>query len=162
MKLRKRLNALQKLGRKSQYSNSNWMLLQEFLRRTARLAVVLDHFAYYPFENYPIIIDSELPSLSQEIKEVIESIHCGGSRGRIMLKKAVEWEMLDTVDHERFPENPYEPLLIFYERGGYFDVENRMIIFDGGLFPIKPIEIAMSLPPLDLRKENLDILDLVN
>ncbi len=61
--------------------------------------------------------------------------------------------------HAELPD-PYEPLLLFFERGGGFTVENRMVDVDSAGIPLRDRQRYLRGEPfVDLDRAALDALD---
>jgi hypothetical protein len=113
---------------------SRTLLLREFLRRAALWVEYLSGSERWPFFDIAERVDSSVradPGLLKRLDEftngkVPEFI------ARRMCRAAVHWTELRESIEVTLPDlpNPYEPLVVLYERGGVFFVENGVADFE--------------------------------
>ncbi|UGY93034.1 hypothetical protein [Streptomyces gobiensis] len=143
---------------------SRSMLLREYLRRAALWVQELGGTDEWPFFDIAERIDPSVPS-DQELIDRLEkftSENVPGLTTRKMCRAAVNWAALQEVAHPRLGEldDPYEPLVMLYARGGGFTVENGVADF---LFVPVPLgtwqEHVAEKPVVALDPAMLDALD---
>ncbi len=147
--------------------NSHIALLREYLRRAALWAKALDCIDEWPFFDVAAHIcplecadDTNVKVLNTHFTET--PFYVAG-----MIEKTCEWFLhwervknLPKVSEVTLPE-PYEPLIIMYERGGIFSMEHGFFDFAVGSFPRgKWQQYEEIIPLLKLDTITLDRVDI--
>ncbi|MER7107812.1 hypothetical protein [Streptomyces sp. NPDC000229] len=112
-------------------AGSRAALLREFLRRSALWAQALDATDEWPFFDIAASVDPSVRAPSDLVAELDEysADHVPGLRARKLCQFALHWAALEDagVESARRHANPFEPLLLLFERGGAFNVENGVV-----------------------------------
>ncbi|WP_405365627.1 hypothetical protein [Kitasatospora sp. NBC_00039] len=148
------------------HARSRAHLMSEYLRRSACWANAFGAEKLWPFFDIGQHIDPTVraaPDVMAELDEFVDS-----TIGRRTLEEtcrgAVHWPAFcreTTVDVPNLPD-PYEPLLLMFERGGGFYVE-EMIELDGIAIPLRRLsDYLSSAPAVTLDLTTLDALDAVD
>ena len=143
---------------------SHIALFREYLRRASLWAKALGCTDEWPFFDVAAQID---PSLrADEAKVELLKRHLTQFRLFRPIKRTCEWFVHWAVVKDR-PEvtkfalpDPYDPLILMYERGGDFYAEHGFFYFSVGSFPIGNWSQYYSLSPnIVLDEQVLDQLD---
>ncbi|MER7751804.1 hypothetical protein [Kitasatospora sp. NPDC097643] len=145
------------------HRRSRARLMTEYLRRSALWADAFDARGHWPFFDIARHIDP-VDHTSPEVTAALDEF-VSRTFGRRTLKQAcrgaVHWPAFrrgTKVDLPGLPD-PYEPLLLMFERGGGFSIE-EMIDLDGIAVPLRPMAHYLSLAPAaTLTPDALDALD---
>jgi hypothetical protein len=101
-------------------------------------------------------------SLSENVLAIFEKQPLSGRERRYFLN-ALKWAALEDVDETgRFSQlNPYELIFLIYQRGGFVTGEHGFIEITGMSFfsGSRKTSDILNYAPLDLSKENLDVID---
>ncbi|MEV4440466.1 hypothetical protein AB0K09_15865 [Streptomyces sp. NPDC049577] len=146
------------------HAMSRAALLREYLRRMAHWARAFNAEAYWPFFDLAPLVDPTVRPSDGVIAELDEylSEHVGWPSIARTCRGAVNWAALRAQTTVGLPdlEDPYEPLLLLYQRGGGFTVESHFIDLTGVAVPIKPLEEHLMPDPIvELDPKVLDELD---
>ncbi|XXT19165.1 hypothetical protein WME94_53960 [Sorangium sp. So ce429] len=131
-------------------------LMREFLRRSALWSEVLGCPDRWPFFDIAGAAGAQapLPELPAELASRVLS-----PRSRDTIRWMLRWAAAPPPALPGLPE-PYEPLLLFYERGGGFTVENRMVNVGLAGIPLHDrTAYVRPLPFVELDPAALDALD---
>ncbi|MEV4440468.1 hypothetical protein AB0K09_15875 [Streptomyces sp. NPDC049577] len=146
------------------HAASRAALLREHLRRTALWARAFNLDIAWPYFDLAGLID---PAVRADDKILAELRDClgeevGWPQVEATLIAAAHWHaFLDRTQIE-LPdlEDPYEPLLVMYERGGAFTMESDFIELNGETVPIRPLpDHASPQPVVALEPAALNALD---
>jgi hypothetical protein len=140
-------------------------LMREYLRRAALWARELDAASAWPFFDIAALIAPDLQPL-QELTEELETLiyeRVGWPSVQTCCRAALRWATLLDSGYPipaGLPE-PYEPLLLLFERGGEFYTEHGFIELDGASIMRKPMADYLSDKPVlaSLDPDYLDALD---
>jgi hypothetical protein len=140
-------------------------LMREYLRRAALWARELDAEGAWPFFDIAALIAPGLEP-PRELAEELETLlyeRVGWPTVQTCCRAALRWAAL--LDSGRpipvgLPD-PYEPLLLVFERGGEFYIEHVFIELDGASIMQKPMAYYVSDEPVlaSLDPDYLDELD---
>lgn len=146
--------------------NSHIALLREYLRRAALWAKALDCIDEWPFFDVAAHLDSVD---ADETKVKVLKTHFTQTPFYVagIIEKTckwfLEWDSVKNspkVNEFTLPE-PYEPLILMYERGGIFSTEHGFFDFTVGSFPRgKRQQYEQIMPLLKLDARTLDRLDI--
>jgi hypothetical protein len=145
------------------HTRSRALLMREYLRRAALWAQAVGAEDAWPFFDIAERVDPSVqlpPDIAAELEEFLAS-----NFGRDPLRKtchgAVRWAALRDQTKVNLPEllDPYEPLLLMYERGGGFYRE-VLVELNGIAIRLGNVESNLTAPPfLALAPATLDALD---
>jgi hypothetical protein len=144
---------------------SRGRLTQEYLGRTARWAQALGEPVQYrwPFADLAKAVDpskevspAQLEALARSARDVFHVVALQRAA-----ESALYWAALGDLPKEQFPEfdDPYEPLLLLFERGGGFRIDNGFIELGYVSVPYRPLTHRAEQPPMAIDEATLDALD---
>lgn len=147
-----------------EHGKSRSRLMLEYLRRTAWWAQALDATEHWPFFDIASHIDPTTradPGLVDRLKKFM-SAQVVWSPVRKTCIESLHWAALQSKSNVRMPdlEDPFEPLIMMYERGGGFTTEHGFI--DVGLASVRRKtwrDHLTSKPITSLDSAVLDALD---
>ncbi|MEV0285213.1 MULTISPECIES: hypothetical protein [unclassified Kribbella] len=145
------------------HQRSRGLLIREFVRRTAQWAQALGAKEGWPFGDLARALDPEVsvdPALLAKLE--IDAATAGINPIRPEHAAAiVRWAALGDLPRQRFPEldDPYEPLLALFDRGGGYSQANGFIEIGYGAFPKLSVAERAELEPLAIDPATLDALD---
>lgn len=142
---------------------SRFRLTREFLRRTALWAQALGVEEDWPFGDLAAVLDPE----SQVDPALVEKLQLDTSSAESfpvppqMAVAVVRWAGLGDLPRQRFPEleDPYEPLVALFERGGAYTVGGRQIELGYGTYPLRSLADRAALEPAPIDEATLNALD---
>ncbi|WP_155374731.1 hypothetical protein [Catellatospora vulcania] len=142
-------------------NGSRMKLMQEYLRRSALWARALGRTEYWPFFDIASFVDPAARIDEQTAAAVRRRM---GETGARPMDVTIVRYLLDFSTLEFWPDglpDPFEPLLMVYERGGPFDREaGRVLIGSAVGIPEGTWEKYVGRPPLDdVSPAALDQLD---
>ncbi|MFJ2810356.1 hypothetical protein [Kitasatospora sp. NPDC087271] len=145
------------------HAGSRVQLMREYLRRSACWADAFGAEKLWPFFDIGRHIDPEVraaPEVTAALDDFVDN-----TIGRRTLEEtcrgAVHWPAFRQGTSFALPDlpDPYEPLLLMFERGGGFYVE-EMIDLDGAAVPQGQLSDHLSpIPVVTLDSAALDALD---
>ncbi|MEU9120036.1 hypothetical protein AB0C96_09265 [Streptomyces sp. NPDC048506] len=146
----------------SDHANSRALLMREYLRRAALWARTYGAEQSWPFFDIAEHVDAELqtpPDVAAEVEEILAGL--ASTSLKRTCRAAIRWAALrDTRDDlpADLPD-PYEPLLLMYERGGGYFLEEYLDL-NGVMIRLGNVESNASVTPfLTLVPATLDALD---
>lgn len=145
------------------HQRSRGRLTREFLRRTAQWAQALGVPEQWPFGDLAGALDPEVavePALLAKLE--IDAATVGAYPIRPAHGAAiVRWAALGDLPRHRFPQldDPYEPLLALFDRGGGYLQYNGFIELGYGAFPKLSAAERAELEPLPIDEATLNALD---
>lgn len=147
-----------------EHAASRATLLREYLRRSAIWAEDLGATDEWPFFDIAARVDPAVRAPSELVEELADftSENVPAFKSRKLCEFAVQWAALDDAapDTARRHVDPFEPLLLLFERGGVFVVENGVVDFATLRVPIGTCQSHLSPEPVTgLAPEELDVLD---
>ncbi|MFZ3566361.1 hypothetical protein ACOKM5_05240 [Streptomyces sp. BH097] len=145
------------------HSRSRALLMREYLRRSAQWARHYGAEDAWPFFDiaehaYPTV--QLAPGVASELDAFLRG-GIGPNSVERTVAGAVRWSELRRQGRTDLPElpEPYEPLLLMYERGGGFHVD-QAIDLNGVSLPRWGLDTAIDAPPfLTMAAATLDALD---
>lgn len=147
------------------HRRSRIKLMREYLRRSAvqaRRLGVTDVWPFFDVAEYAArgtVIPVDLAALLGELTN-------GPARYPAVARScwsALHWAAaVDAGALTADADDPYEPLLLFFERGGGFYLEEGFIDVEGGSVVRKTWQDHVDAEPLDLSAAALDELDAVD
>ena len=141
------------------HTRSRVKLMREYLRRAAWWAQRLDRTPEWPFFDIAEAIDPSVRADPELVDRTTEGL---GWYARRICAWALHLAELRTIAPEKIPDldDPFEPLIVMFERGGDFTTANGRIEVDLAQFPIKSwIDYRTSDPVVSLDPQTLDELD---
>ncbi|MGW9303881.1 hypothetical protein ACWHA3_24075 [Streptomyces cyaneofuscatus] len=142
--------------------HSRALLMREYLRRAALWAQAYGAEEAWPFFDIAEYVDADTttpPEVADELEQLLKDL--APASLRTTCRAAVRWSALREV-HRDLPANlpdPYEPLLLMYERGGGYYLEEYLDL-NGVMIPLRDMESnASSAPFVTLAPTTLDALD---
>jgi hypothetical protein len=144
------------------HRSARMRLMREFLRRSAWWAEQFGAPDRWPFYDIaesvaPRVIVPE--DLSARLEELIRT-RIGWPGAAVVCRAALHWAaVLDADAKPDGGEDPYEPLLLFFERGGLFTTENGYIEVDGGSVRRRTWQEYILTQPADISLAALTALD---
>lgn len=147
------------------HRQSRARLMKEYLRRAALWARELDGGKPWPFFDIAVLIAPDVQP-SQGLADQLEALidECiGWPAVQAICRAALRWAALLDSGHSipvGLPD-PYEPLLVMFERGGGFTTEHGFIELDGASVSRRSIGDYLSEEPAlaSLEPDYLDALD---
>ncbi|MGR6970495.1 hypothetical protein ACU639_12940 [Streptomyces cynarae] len=148
----------------SAHTRSRALLMREYLRRAALWAQAYEAEEEWPFFDVTEYVDPAFrldPDLEADLEEFVSHKVPTPSTASTC-RGAVRWAALKAERSEAgFPElpDPYEPLLLMYQRGGGYSIEEFIDLY-GVMIPYGNFESNVSTEPfLSLARSTLDALD---
>ncbi|MDB1086311.1 hypothetical protein PJ985_01825 [Streptomyces sp. ACA25] len=145
------------------HANSRALLMREYLRRAALWARAYGAEDAWPFLDLAEYVDPDVrpaPDVEAEVEELLRS-GVGRDSVKRTCRGAVRWAALRASTSTALPDlpEPYEPLLLMYERGGGFYLE-EMLDLNGVSIQLGDFEHNLGATPfLTLEPATLDALD---
>jgi hypothetical protein len=144
---------------------SHHALYREYMRR---VAIWGQEFGWAI--SYNLLCYTDLATLIQPTNVLPEDVafifekHPLSLRTRRYFFNALKWALLEDSEKTNLFSlfNPYEPIFLIYERGGFVTGEHGFIEVTGGSFFVGERETSdvLNYSPLDLSEEVLDAIDL--
>ncbi|WP_406399796.1 hypothetical protein [Streptomyces uncialis] len=141
------------------HRRSRGMLMREHMRRAALWAEAYGAPEYWPFFDVAqfaepdLVLDDEVES---ELDEFVKTVT--PSSIRVLCRAAVRWASVQAKELPDLP-HPYEPILIMFERGGGYNIE-EMIDLYGVSVPYGDFPRSLKLEPfMSLDRFVLDTFD---
>jgi hypothetical protein len=137
--------------------------MQEYLRRAALWSRELGTGDDWPWGDIAarVVPDVQpLQGMAEQVEKLI-SQHSMWPPLAATCRGALHWAaLLDSGTAIPNLPDPYEPLLLMFERGGGFMVENRFIDLDGASVVRQTMDFCLAMTPFtDLSPEALNALD---
>ncbi|MCX5109214.1 hypothetical protein OOK13_11855 [Streptomyces sp. NBC_00378] len=146
-----------------EHANSRALLMREYLHRAARWARAYGAEELWPFFDIAEHVAPEVrtpPDVAAELEEVLTGLAPASLRKTC--RGAVRWAVLGSAGDrspQGLPDDPYEPLLLMYERGGGYFVE-EFLDLNGAMLRLGTVESNLSARPFrTLAPAILDALD---
>jgi hypothetical protein len=152
-------------GTSFDHARSRARLMREYLRRSAWWAQTLDAVAEWPFFDIAAHLAPEVhvpEGIARHLEDLI-STRIGWPSVAGACRAALHWAALTDA---RIPtayelDDPYEPLVLLFERGGGFTTEHGYIDLGGSSIPRGTWQDHLVAEPVvDLTQSTLDALDL--
>ncbi|MFD8411773.1 hypothetical protein [Streptomyces sp. NPDC059650] len=146
-----------------EHAPSRALLMREYLRRSALWARVCGAEEAWPFFDVAEHLGAQAPGTPPEVAAELEELLDGLAPAslRTTCRAAVRWAAVRSAGQELpagLPE-PYEPLLLMYERGGGYYLEEYLDL-NGTMIRLGDVEgNASATPFLTLAPTTLDALD---
>jgi hypothetical protein len=144
------------------YRRSRLRLMGEFLRRSAwwaRQFGAPDTWPFYDISEYAAPGVAVSDELSARLEELIHA-RVGWPGVAVACRAALHWAaVLDAEARPDGGEDPYEPLLLFFERGGGFTTESGFIEVCGGSVLRGTWHDHIDAEPVDISPASLDAFD---
>jgi len=146
------------------HTSSRVALLREYLRRAALWARAYQADGAWPFFDIAERVDPAIRAQAEVVAELDGYIwdNVGLPSIERTCRGAVHWAAFRAQARVELPgaDDPYEPLLLMYERGGGFSTESNSFDLTGIMLPTRPLEDYLSTEPVvRLDTHTLDALD---
>ena len=147
---------------------SHMKLLKEHFRRMVLWAKQLNCVKVWPYFSVAIRLDPTSKVDEEDVRMLRKHLKDRGVYSPLMigqLQHSLQWDIIPDNLRTTFSAlpDPYEPLLVMYERGGIFSLEDGFLIrvserlgFSKGQWS----DFDKSTPYVELDKASLDSLDL--
>ncbi|MFF3993609.1 hypothetical protein ACFYX8_09900 [Streptomyces cyaneofuscatus] len=149
-------------GAAFRHAHSRALLMREYLRRAALWAKAYGAEESWPFFDIAEYVDADIttpPKVAEELEQLLKDL--APASLRTTCRAAVRWSALRDA-HRDLPADlpdPYEPLLLMYERGGGYYLEEYLDL-NGVMIPLRDMESNISAAPfVTLAPTTLDALD---
>ena len=149
-------------GAAFRHAHSRALLMREYLRRAALWAQVCGAEESWPFFDIAERLDAAIttpPDVAAELEQLLQSL--APASLRTTCRGAVRWPALLAAHHGLQADlpDPYEPLLLMYERGGCYHL-GEYLDLNGVMIPLGDMESNASAAPfVTLAPTTLDALD---
>ena len=142
---------------------SRFRLTREFLRRTAVWGQRLGVTEGWPFFDLAGVLEPAVvvdERLVERLRSRVDAAETNPVPPAIAVT-IVRWAALEDLPRQQFPEldDPYEPLVALFERGGAYTVGSGMIELGYGSFPKRDMAGRAALEPAAIDQATLDALD---
>lgn len=144
------------------HAASRRLLAQEYLRRMATWADALDVPSQWPFLDLAVVFDPSVETDPAWIERLeADSGHQLWMRSRQVVTDMFRWASLGDRPRGRFPEfdDPYEPMVQLFERGGDIWPGHGSIEFYAGSVPYRTISERLTQPPFPIDAATLNEVD---
>lgn len=145
------------------HGNSRALLMREYLRRAAAWARAYGAEDSWPFLDLAELVAPEVtiePGVAAELEEALKGV--APSSLKRTCRAAVRWAALTSTEMDLpadLPADPYEPLLLLFERGGGYFVE-EFVDLNGAMVRLGTVDSNLAAPHfLTLLPSALDALD---
>jgi hypothetical protein len=143
---------------------SRTLLMREYLRRAALWVEYLGGSERWPFLDIAERVTPAIradPELLEHLDKFTEE-NVPEYIARRMCRAAVQWAQLRESSGLQLPDlpDPYEPLVVLYERGGVFFVENGVADFELRRVPLRTWQANLASEPIvEIDPAVLDAVD---
>ena len=146
------------------HRRSRVRLMAEYLRRTALWAQALDATSEWPFFDIAAHLEPSIQVPEDQAKELELLIysHIGWTSVDRLVRAALHWAALKDAGIPTPPglEDPYEPILLMFDRGGAWTTEAGFIDVDGAAVRKQTWRDHLTAEPITaLDPATLDALD---
>jgi hypothetical protein len=147
-----------------EHRRSRVRLMAEYLRRAALWAQALDATDDWPFFDITAHLAPAVHTPEDEAKdlEVLIYNHVGWPSVDRIARAALRWAAMKDAEVRLPPgmDDPYEPLLLMFDRGGAWTTEAGFIDVDGGAIRQQTwLDHLTTEPATTLDRATLDALD---
>lgn len=138
-----------------EHQSSRGRLTQEYLRRAALWARALGAEDGWPFFDIAAGVEPGVRADPALVEQLIgnSGYALGHPTVRLVAEGALHWAALGDLPRQRFADldDPYEPMLVLFERGGGFITANGFVELDYGAVPIRTLaeRVAQEAKPID-------------
>jgi hypothetical protein len=144
------------------HRSARMRLMREFLRRSAWWAQQFGAPDTWPFYDIAELVAPGVASpeeMAARLEELIRT-QVGWPGAALTCRAALHWAaVLDAGARPPAGEDPYEPLLLFFERGGTFTTEGGFIEVGGGSVRRLTWPEYLDRKPADISPAALQALD---
>jgi hypothetical protein len=106
---------------------SKAVLLKEYFRRAAQWAAAYDCDARSPFFDIALCVNPNVRADQSVVDDLLETLKSSGWNVRQLVPFILHWAALSATPGFTYPpqlEDPFEPLILMFERDGGFHTEN--------------------------------------
>ncbi|WP_229071625.1 hypothetical protein [Actinoplanes sp. DH11] len=146
-------------------SRSRGSLMQEYFRRMALWTAAYGCATHTPFYDLAQCIDPAVRADPAVVDEVVQAIKAASTMSRDVTDVTpfiLHWAALRATPEADLPEDlddPFEPLLLLFERDGGFHIEKGFVELEYVAVPMFKWREKAGRPPADLSPAALDELD---
>ena len=145
------------------HPRSRSALAYEILRRWAHWAKAVGSEGEWPFFDVAAELAPDIradPALVDRLVGGLGDYICFPPM-RTVTEGALHWAALGDVPRRRFPDldDPFEPFLLFFERGGGFTTGNGFMELGSGSMPMRTPDFHVNLEPVPIDPATLEELD---
>lgn len=144
------------------HRSARMRLMREFLRRSAWWAQQFGAPSAWPFYDMADYVAPGV-TVAEDLRIRLEELirtQVGWPAAAVVCRAAVHWAaVLDAGVRPDGGEDPYEPLLLFFERGGLFTTESGFIEVSGGSVRRRSWQEYLDSKPADISPTALAALD---
>jgi hypothetical protein len=138
-------------------------LLKEYFRRAARWSNTYGCDTRTPFFDIAACVDPEVRADQVVLDEVRKKVGRGGWDVRHVTPFVLHWAALRAAPGINFPadlEDPFEPLILLFERDGGFHTENDEVNLEYLAVPLRTWRMFSDRPPMpSFASSDLDEID---
>jgi hypothetical protein len=138
-------------------------LLREYFRRAARWAAAYDCDTRIPFFDIALCVNPNVRADQAQLDSVVETVKAGGWNVTTVTPFILHWAALRAdpgVDLPAELEDPFEPLILLFERGGGFHTENGEVNLEWLAVPLAGWRGRADKPPMEgFTAADLDEID---
>jgi hypothetical protein len=147
-----------------EHRRSRVRLMAEYLRRAAQWAEALDATGEWPFFDIAAHLEPSIQVPEDQAKELeaLISNHVGWPSVDRSCRAALRWAALKDADVPLPPglDDPYEPLLMMFDRGGGWTTEAGFLDVDGSAVRQQTwLDHLTTKPAVTLDQPTLNTLD---
>ena len=145
------------------YGDRSWSkaaLMKEYFRRAARWAAAYGCDTRVPFFDIAACVDPGVQVDPAVLDEVLATVEAGGWDITDVAPFILKWAALRATPGFVSPsglEDPFEPLIRLFERGGGFHTENGEVILEYQIVRMAPWRARADTPPM--ASFDADVLD---
>ncbi len=136
-----------------EHGGSNWLLITEYYHRAALWAKALQCASEWPYFDVSSKVAPKF-SIDEETEKKVEDFlsehHLDAHTMKIPLLGALRWAALNSqaIPTSFNLPDPYEPMLLAYERGSLVQIEHCFVDVGGFTFSLKPLSYYIEKEPL--------------
>lgn len=138
-------------------------LLKEYFRRAARWAAAYECDTRMPFFDIAACVDPTVRADQDVLDELLGKVRRGGWDVKHVMPFILHWAALRAAPGVDLPvdlEDPFEPLILLFERGGGFHTENGEVNLEYIAAPMRGWRSFAGKPPMpSFAAEDLDQID---
>ncbi|MFI5932090.1 hypothetical protein [Actinoplanes sp. NPDC051494] len=149
--------------RKGDRSWSKAALLNEYFRRAARWAQAYECDTRVPFYDIALCVNPNIRADPDLVAETLDNVEDGGWNVTHVTPFILHWAALSSAPGVDLPadlEDPFEPLIMLFERGGGFHTENGEVNLEWLAVPMSTWrDRAGKSPMASFAAQDLDEID---
>jgi hypothetical protein len=142
---------------------SKGKLMSEYLRRAARWAEAYGCDTRVPFFDIAACVDPGVRADQDVLADLIRTVEAGGWDVEHVTPFILHWAALRPGLGDELPdglEDPFEPLILLFERDGGFHTENGWVELEYASVPLRDWRARAARPPMaSFAAADLDEID---